>query len=78
MPSLKSAKRAAALELCKRLHQEGELNDHLMPNEKCLQEEDMSELLPLWEKEDQDSGSEHKAGTTKRTRPYKLQVCEQK
>lgn len=72
MANLKVAKRAAALEMCKTLHQVGELNDNLLPNTKYLEESDMNDLLPLWESEEQ--GSEAKSGTNKRTRPYQLKT----
>lgn len=76
MGTLKIAKRAAALEVCKRLHEVGELNDYLMPNEKCLEEKDMEELLPLWKKEDEAAvaGSTAKPGTKGRIRPYPYPV----
>lgn len=74
MINLRLAKRAAALEMCKRLHQIGELNDYLVPNEKCLEEKDMRLLLPLWENEDL-KPSESKTGTAKKTRDYQIIVC---
>ncbi|KAK3907436.1 Endoribonuclease Dicer [Frankliniella fusca] len=75
MPTLKHAKRAAALEICKMLHQAGELNDNLLPNTKYLEESDMNELLPLWESEDK--ASKAVTGTHKKTRLYHLKapVC---
>lgn len=72
MENLRIAKRAAALEMCKRLHQYGELNDYLLPNEKFLAPADMKLVLPLWEEEV--SGSVAKPGTAKRIRSYPIHV----
>lgn len=71
MNNLRLAKRAAALEMCKRLHEIGELNDYLMPNEKFLADTDLKLMLPLWEEE---GASEVKPGTAKRVRSYPLHV----
>lgn len=77
MANIRIAKRAAALEMCIRLHKIGELNDYLLPNEKVLAEEDLKIMLPLWEEED--PASEVKPGTSKRIRSYPLHkpICYQ-
>lgn len=73
MGNIKLAKRAAALEVCKQLHQCGEFDDYLMPNIKGLPDEDLTVLLPLWEDE-QFSANAPKTGTTNRARLYQLLV----
>ena len=75
MKFLKSAKRSAALQTCKKLHLSGELNDYFKPNKKYLSQDDLNELLPLWEKNDKADANQHKPGTTKRTYTYKVHVC---
>ena len=73
MPSKKMAKRAAALETCKRLHQLGELNEQLLP----LQYEDpieaCSELFPLYKEETGDNVPQR--GSSKRRQQYTKEVC---
>lgn len=45
MKTIKDAKKAAALEACKRLHQIGELDDHLLPKKQILCDEDVQFLF---------------------------------
>jgi hypothetical protein len=55
MNSKKMAKRAAALETCKRLHQVGELNEHLLPVKHEDPIEACAELFPLYIEETKDN-----------------------
>lgn len=71
METFKLAKRAAALEVSRRLHLIGELNDNLMPNERCLPEHDLKILLPLWENEET---TDAKSGTKSKVRSFPLLV----
>ncbi|KAJ8969648.1 hypothetical protein NQ314_001650 [Rhamnusium bicolor] len=45
MKTAKSAKRAAALKACILLHQKGELDDHLLPRERKVPEENLSKYI---------------------------------
>lgn len=69
MKSIKNAKRAAALEACKRLHRIGELDDHLLPRKEELCEEDVSFLFPHYP-----MVKEEKAGYVSNKRLYPVQV----
>lgn len=69
MKSLKNAKRAAALEACKMLHQIGELTDTLKPKPKLSIEEDTSFLFSHYPKE-----KEKDAGNSKMKRTHLKQV----
>lgn len=71
MRSLKDAKKAAALEACKRLHQIGELDDHLLPKKPVLCEEDVRFLFQHFPKE-----KENKAGFVANRRLYPVQVLQ--
>lgn len=71
MRSIKDAKRAAALETCKRLHQIGELDDHLLPRKQILCEEDIQFLFKHYP-----DVKEPKAGFASNRRLYPIQVCE--
>ena len=73
MPSKKLAKRAAALETCKRLHQLGELDENLLPAEHKDPTETCSELFPLYKEETE--GDMPQRGSNKRKEQYKKEVC---
>lgn len=70
MRTIKNAKKAAALEACKRLHQIGELDDHLLPKKEVLRDEDVNFLFKHYPKV-----KEEKAGFTTNRRLYPIQVC---
>lgn len=69
MKSKKMAKRAAALETCKRLHQLGELDENLLPAEHKDPTETCSELFPLYKEETE--GDMPQRGSNKRKEQYK-------
>jgi hypothetical protein len=74
MPSKKLAKRAAALETCKRLHQMGQLNENLLPVEhEDMSKETCSELFPLYQEEIEESVPQR--GSSKRKQQYNKEVC---
>jgi len=73
MTSKKMAKRAAALETCKRLHKLGELNEHLLPVEHEDPIEACSELFPLYKEETEDNVPQR--GSSKRKEQYTKEVC---
>jgi endoribonuclease Dicer len=73
MPSKKLAKRAAALETCKRLHQLGELDEHLLPLQHKDPNETCSELFPLYKEETE--GGIPQRGSSKRKERYNKEVC---
>jgi endoribonuclease Dicer len=75
MKSKKMAKRAAALEMCKRLHQLGELNEHLLPVEHENPIEACAELFPLYREDTEDNVPQ--PGSTKRKQQYDKEVCSQ-
>lgn len=66
MESKKEARQAAARKACIMLHEQGALNDHLLPNESSS--DDDSEL------DETDAPSEHKTGTKKRLRLHPIKV----
>ncbi|KAK5650969.1 hypothetical protein RI129_001998 [Pyrocoelia pectoralis] len=51
MPSKKLAKRAAALEMCKILHERGELDDKLLPRRRTVLENEFDHYFTHWAKE---------------------------
>ncbi|XP_074095916.1 endoribonuclease Dcr-2 [Cotesia typhae] len=55
MDNISSAKQAAALEVCKRLHQMEELTDRLLPRDTKEIVGDIIDLLPYWRHEDQEN-----------------------
>lgn len=69
MPSMKLAKRAAALFACKRLHEIGELDDHLLPRKFDIANENVDFLFGHYPTE-----NESMAGTNKNKRLHKKQV----
>lgn len=69
MPSIKLAKRAAALKACKELHRVGELDDNLKPKQSSI-EEDTKHLFKHWPEE-----KEKNAGFSKTKRMHKKEVC---
>jgi endoribonuclease Dicer len=73
MSSKKMAKRAAALETCKRLHELGELNEHLLPVEHEDPIEACAELFPLYMEETEDNVPQR--GSSKRKEQYGKEVC---
>jgi endoribonuclease Dicer len=73
MSSKKMAKRAAALETCKRLHKLGELNEHLLPVEHENPIEACAELFPLYKEEIGDNVPQR--GSSKRKEQYTKEVC---
>ena len=75
MPTKKLAKRAAALEACKRLHQVGELNNNLLPVGSKCKELDSSELFPLFDLADNIKvEGQSPRGSKKRKQVYPKQV----
>jgi endoribonuclease Dicer len=78
MKSKKMAKRAAALEMCKRLHELGELNEHLLPVEHENPIEACAELFSLYEEEEEETkGNVPQRGSSKRKQQYGKEVCSQ-
>jgi endoribonuclease Dicer len=75
MPSKKMAKRAVALETCKRLHQLGELNENLLPVEHKDTVEACAELFPLYKEEEENGDNVAQRGSNKRKEQYKKEVC---
>ena len=75
MPTKKLAKRAAALETCKRLHKLGELNEHLLPVDHDDPKEACGELFPLYKEETEEDVPQR--GSGKRKQQYKKEVCSQ-
>jgi len=73
MRTKKLAKRAVALETCKRLHQLGELNEHLLPVEHENPIEACAELFPLYKEETEENVPQR--GTSKRKEQYRKEVC---
>lgn len=69
MKTVKDAKKAAALEACKRLHQIGELDDHLQPKKQQLTEEDVQFLFQHYPKK-----KDEKAGFASNRRLYPVKV----
>ncbi|XP_066254152.1 endoribonuclease Dcr-2 [Euwallacea similis] len=69
MSNLKMAKRAAALLACKRLHQIGELDDHLLPRRYVVPDKDVNFLFPHYPEE-----KESLAGTNKNKRIHQKQI----
>lgn len=69
MRNLKSAKRAAALSACEKLHKLGELDDHLLPKKYDIANEDVGFLFKHYPKV-----KEPMAGTNKNKRAHKKQV----
>lgn len=55
MDNISSAKQAVALEVCKRLHQIGELTDRLLPRDTKEIAGDIIDLLPCWRHENQEN-----------------------
>ncbi|XP_046627604.1 endoribonuclease Dicer isoform X1 [Neodiprion virginianus] len=70
MPSIKLAKRSAALNCCKELHRIGELTDNLLPVTVDLILEDVDYLFPLWIDEEKTPLSQ--PGTEARKRLHEL------
>ncbi|XP_046751680.1 endoribonuclease Dicer isoform X2 [Diprion similis] len=70
MPNIKLAKRSAALNCCKELHQIGELTDNLLPVTVDLILEDVDYLFPLWIDEEKTALSQ--PGTEARKRLHEL------
>ncbi|XP_046601014.1 endoribonuclease Dicer isoform X4 [Neodiprion lecontei] len=70
MPSIKLAKRSAALNCCKELHHIGELTDNLLPVTVDLILEDVDYLFPLWIDEEKTPLSQ--PGTEARKRLHEL------
>lgn len=74
-----SAKRAAAVEVIKRLHQIGELSDRLLPKVAEETECDFEHFFPHWPKKEDttDSSSKNspKDGTKKSIREHEIVVC---
>jgi len=73
MSSKKMAKRAVALETCKRLHQLRELNEHLLPVEHEDPVEACAELFSLYKDETGDNVPQR--GSGKRKEQYTKEVC---
>jgi endoribonuclease Dicer len=73
MSSKKLAKRAAALETCKWLHQLGELNEHLLPVDHEDPIDACAELFSLYKEETGDNVPQR--GSKKRKQQYKKEVC---
>jgi endoribonuclease Dicer len=73
MRTKKLAKRAAALETCKRLHKLGELNEHLLPVEHEDPIEACGELFLLYKEETEDDVPQR--GSSKRKEQYGKEVC---
>ncbi|XP_021927095.1 endoribonuclease Dicer-like isoform X2 [Zootermopsis nevadensis] len=69
MSTKKLAKRAAALETCRRLHQMGLLNEHLLPHGTNSDLLDSSDLFPLYVDEEQEDGPQPGSGKRKRYHP---------
>lgn len=68
MPTKKLAKRAVALETCKKLYEMGELNDHLLPRDRPYTLLTCPELFPLFKEAETEDGPP--PGTRKRKRAY--------
>jgi endoribonuclease Dicer len=77
MKSKKMAKRAAALFMCKRLHELGELNEHLLPVEHENPLEACAELFSLYEDKEETEGNVPQRGSSKRKEQYRKEVCSQ-
>jgi hypothetical protein len=73
MDSKKMAKRAAALETCKRLHELGELNENLLPVEHEYPIEACAELFPMYREETENDVPQR--GSSKRKEQYRKEVC---
>lgn len=54
MSSIQKAKRSVAVKVCKKLHEIGELNDHLLPKNVEDIIDDITKILPHWQEEDDD------------------------
>lgn len=72
MPSTKLAKRSAALNCCKELHQIGEITDNLLPVTVELILEDVDYLFPNWI--DEEKGKSSQPGTEAKKRQHELIV----
>ena len=66
MPNKKESKMAVALEACKKLHEVGELDDHLLPVQGSSDSDSADN--------DETDGSQHKTGTKKRRRYHDIKV----
>jgi len=73
MKSKKMAKRAVALETCKRLHELGELNENLLPVEHENPVESCAELFTLYQEETENNMPQR--GSNKRKEQYRKEVC---
>lgn len=69
MKTIREAKKAAALETCKRLHQIGELDDHLLPKKEILSYEEVQFLFTHYP-----NVTEPEAGLISNRRLYHIQV----
>jgi hypothetical protein len=72
MQSKKLAKRAVALETCKKLYKVGELNEHLLPHDREETLLTCPELFPLFKEVEMEDGP--RPGTKKRKQAYHKEV----
>ncbi|KAJ9599534.1 hypothetical protein L9F63_010006, partial [Diploptera punctata] len=77
MPTKKLAKRAVALEACKRLHKIGELNDNLLPVGSKCEELDSAHLFPFFNNNNDNIEQVAPRGSKKRKQAYTKKFPEQ-